>query len=337
MTRALRITTPDGSDQAVHPDVVDTVSGFAGWRYWMACTPYPFGNDRLENPVVRVSRDGVMWQPVDGAPDPLVEPPEDLRRHWSDTDLTLHQGRLHLVFRGCERGSRDSEFLSISSTNGRDWSSPRLVWSGSDGVSPALLVDDSGWVMWHIRCRSDSPAEPVRLVVHKGLALGEWDEQHEEVLDIPGEVPWHLDVLRTSAGFEALVAAYPIGSNPSRCSVFHLVSTDGLSFLLSRREPVLRPSWLTWHNRMVYRSTFVKEPGGRYRIWYSGASWGMRCGIGLAEGELHSLRHHAGSAEQAPSAARWREDVTGWVSYVAQHRLPAPVRALLRRVLGRSG
>jgi hypothetical protein len=334
---ALAVSTPDGSNQAVHPDVVDTVDGFAGWRYWMACTPYPFGDDRLENPVVRVSRDGIAWELPEGAPDPLLDAPQDSQRHWSDTDLTLRDGRLHLVFRGCERGSRESEFLAIVSEDGRHWSAPRTVWSGTDGVSPALLADDAGWWMWHIRCSPRHPEVPAGLVVHRGRSLGAWDEQFERALDIPGHTPWHLDVQRTPDGFEALVAAYPSSTNPSRCSLFHLVSTDGLGFVLSQPGPVVRPSWRRWNNRMVYRSTFVRQADGRYRIWYSGASWGMRCGIGLAEGELRALRHHAGPPGAIGTLARWREDLAGLLSYVVQYRLPAPVRGLLRVALRRAG
>jgi hypothetical protein len=177
---------------------------------------------------------------------------------------------------------------------------------------------------------------PVRLVLHRARTLGQWDERYEQVLDIPGYTPWHIDVQRTEGGFEALVAAYPSRTNPSRCALFHLHSTDGLSFIPTRPNPVVTPSWRRWNNRMVYRSTFLREDGGRYRIWYSGASWGMRCGIGLAEGTLDDLRHQDGSHGAVTWAARWREDLLGLASYAVQYRLPAPLRSALRRAARRT-
>lgn len=334
MIGALRIETPDGSGQAVHPDVVDTVDGFAGHRYWMACTPYPFGRDRFENPVVRVSEDGVHWTRPDGAPDPLVDAPPDERRHWSDTDLTLHDGVLHLVFRGCERGGRDVELLVMTSVDGRTWTAPETVWSGRDAVSPALVADATGWRMWHVQCRPGDPDVPVLLVEHRGPRIGEWESTSEQVLDLGGSVPWHVDVVRTPDGLEALVAAYPEGTNPSRCSLFHLEARDDATFVATRRRPVVAPSVRRWNTRMVYRSTFTKDERGHYRIWFSGASWGMRCGIGLVEGPLDALEDVDGGWA-APAATRWREDVSGLASYVGQYKLPGPVQRGLRTVLRR--
>jgi hypothetical protein len=332
MIEALRVPTPDGSGQPVHPDVVDTVDGFAGSRFWMACTPYPFGDDRLENPVIRVSDDGVEWRPVPGAPDPLVPAPVDTSRHWSDTDLTLHAGRLHLVFRGCERGRPESEFLLMSSDDGVAWTDPVRVWSGRHGVSPALVAGENGWSMWHIECSPGDPTVPVRLVRHDGPRIGDWTDLRDCTASVPGHVLWHVDVRGTGDGFEALVAAYPEGTNPSRCRLFHLVSDDGVAFRLSTPRPVVAPSWRRWNNRMVYRSTFSHTPDEGYRIWYSGASWGMRCGIGLAEGDhLEELRFRSGPTGVG-RLQRLREDLPGVLSYVAQYRLPEPLRQALRSV-----
>ena len=46
----LTIPTFDGSGQAVHPSVIDLVqmhgvTSWAGYRYWMLMTPYPYADD----------------------------------------------------------------------------------------------------------------------------------------------------------------------------------------------------------------------------------------------------------------------------------------------------
>ena len=53
--------TYDGSNQAVHPSVIYVKDRFNGFKYWMAITPYPNGNDDYENPQILVSNDGVNF------------------------------------------------------------------------------------------------------------------------------------------------------------------------------------------------------------------------------------------------------------------------------------
>src|SRR5439155_20610297 len=53
-------TTPtyDGTGQVVEPDVIHVPRGWNGYEYWMAVTPYPCGDESLENPSILVSHDG---------------------------------------------------------------------------------------------------------------------------------------------------------------------------------------------------------------------------------------------------------------------------------------
>jgi hypothetical protein len=253
----------------------------------------------------------------------VVPAPESLSRHWSDTDLVLHEGRLHLLFRGCERGGGSSEFLLSTSADGVSWSEPVEVWFGGDGaVSPSLVHEDGTWSLWHIECAAPKGATASVLVRHSSTDLRSWSAAEPCSLDIPGH----------DGGYEALVSAFPAGSNPSRCQLFHVVSADGVTFELSSARPVIAPSMRRWSNRMVYRSTFDKAANGTYRIWYSGASWGMRCGIGYAEGPLDALRFVDGPRATGVKV-RLREDLRGWADHVAQHKLPAPVKKLIRSVL----
>jgi hypothetical protein len=50
------IPTYGGSRQVVHPDVVYFQRRWHGYKYWMAVTPYPFGDDHRENPSVALLR-----------------------------------------------------------------------------------------------------------------------------------------------------------------------------------------------------------------------------------------------------------------------------------------
>lgn len=327
--RSLSIATPDGSGQTFHPDIVDAGSGFGGHRYWLACTPYPFGNDRLENPILRVSEDGTHWSVPAGVSDPLVETPDDPSRHWSDTDLVLHDDTLFLLFRGCASDSSEAQLLLMTSTDGVQWSTPAVIRTGAYLLSPAVVHEPRGWSMWHVWCDGASS----RLLRQHADSPFDWDGPQPCTLRIPGHVAWHIDVITVAAGYEALICAFPVGTDSSRCRLFHARSADGITFILSNPKPVLKPRLLGWPNRLVYRSTFLRRDDGTYRIWYSAASWGMRCGIGLVEGPLDRLRPVTAGTQRPRLTVR--EDVVGWATYVGLHRTPAWLRTGIRRVLRR--
>jgi hypothetical protein len=330
----LRISTPDGSGQPVHPDVVDTVSGFAGHRYWMACTPYPFGDDRLENPIIRVSPDGVHWEPVAGAPDPLVPTPEAADHHWSDTDVVIHDGLLHTVFRGCRRGDPHTELFVTRSADGVTWTDPEMFWEGHRAVSPALVREPHGWSMWHIEADSRWLGEPDLLVRHRGPTLQGLTAREVCRLEIPGHVLWHVDVIATDLGFEALVAAYPRRANASRCRLFHAVSADGVSFTLTQRAPVLRPRPGRWDGKVIYRSTFTKDAEGTYRVWFAAGSWSRVWGIGYAVGPLSRLTRVEVEGATGSGRPALAGELRGAVAYLGQYRLPGPVKQAVRAVAG---
>lgn len=326
----LCIPTPDGSGQAVHPDVLHVPSGFLGYEYWMACTPYPFAADRLENPIVRVSHDGVHWTSFPGAPDPLVEAPSNGAWHHADTDIVLHRGRLYVFYISTNRERAETVFSFIASVDGVHWSEPKEIYRGTWGVSPSVVVDDQeGWSMWYVFRDSLSRAQHSIVYRRRGSSATSLGPAQVCELQVPRHVVWHLDVICTEHRIEALVTAFPRGTDPSRSRLFHAVSEDGHMFRLTTGKPLIRPSWFGWDNRMVYRSSFVKRVDGTYRIWYSAASWGMRCGIGLVEGALDRLRQVSVEGSQLSQSRRWSEDALGLMKYSAYRVLPAPAYAHL--------
>lgn len=329
---SLCVPTPDGSGQAVHPDVLHVSDGFLGYPYWMACTPYPFAQDRAENPLVRVSNDGVLWEPFPGAPDPLVAAPTDASWHHADTDLVLHQGVLYLFYISTNRHEAETTFSLITTRDGVHWTPPSVIYRDEWGVSPAAVVTESGqWQLWYVWRDSLSRAQTSRLYRRTSNDPCLLGPPQLCSLEIPGHVVWHLDVLNNTTSYEALVTAFPAGTDPSRSRLFHATSLDGIDFKLSTGQPLLKPSWFGWDNRMVYRSTFVKRCDGTYRVWYSAASWGMRCGIGLLEGQLSQLRpvHGANANNQLPRLKLLREDALGLAKYVVYRILPAQIYSLV--------
>jgi hypothetical protein len=315
----------------VHPDVVEVDRGFLGHRYLLAFTPYPAANDRLENPSLRVSDDGLHWRHLPGCPDPLVPAPLDPDHHHADPDLVLHGGRLYLYYITRSRTRPHVTFSMISTTDGRVWSAPTVLVEQEWGVSPAVVRTESGWSLYYVHADLRRGAREFMLRRRIGHGPHSFTEECSCEVTVPGHHPWHIDVIRTDAGFEALLAAFPAGTDPSRSRLFHLTSGDGVRFATSQREPVLRPSRFGWDDRMIYRSTFVQHAPDDYTVWYSAASWGMHCGIGIVRGPMHALR-----PLNAPAAA-WRQrdafakaEFGGMAKYLVLRLVPSRLLARLR-------
>jgi hypothetical protein len=309
----------------------------------MACTPYPFGADQHENPIIRVSDDGLEWKAFPGSPDPLVDAPADPRWHHADTDLVLHEGRLHVFYITTLCEGAQTVFSVTTSSDGRTWTAPTQIHRGDWGVSPAVCVDASGqWSMWYVYLDTldvEAQSSLFRRTGHSAFSLG---ESLRCQLDIPGHKLWHIDVIQTEAGYEALAAAFPSSADPSVCRLFWAASRDGVEWTLRQPEPVLRPSLAGWDNRMIYRSTFLKRADGSYRVWYSAASWGMRCGIGYVEGAMPSLRPPECKAQTNTHLFdKIREDIIGLAKFAVARLLPPSaytwLLALRRRLRARTG
>lgn len=275
----LKILTPEGSGQALHPDVLFIKEGFLNYQYWMACTPYPYGNDFYENPILRVSRNGHDWLLFPGAPDPLVTT-ESKDFHNADTDLFFLNGTLYVFYMTASRAHGSVKFSYLKTSDGVNWDKPVNVFSGKWAVSPSVSSMKNGFYMWHIERDPNIRPNVSTLYRRESNDLSQWSEKVRCQITIPDYVVWHIDVVENNKIYEALVAAYPVHLDPSVCRLFYFFSEDGLIFENKIDRVFIGPSILGWDNRMIYRSTFIKNHDGNMIIWYSAASWSFKTGIG---------------------------------------------------------
>ncbi|MHB1544408.1 MAG: hypothetical protein ACYCS1_09385 [Gammaproteobacteria bacterium] len=332
----LNIGSELGHVQHVHPDVVHIPGGFQGYQYWMVFNPYPRAQDRWENPVIRVSHDGYSWERFHNLPDPLVPAPADPDLHHADPELVYAAGKLHLVFMTARKSTGETEFFVMETRSGMDWSTPTAFHSGRWNACPTFIWTDPTWQMWMVELDTSRRYAQARIERYAGPDIFRMKIQAVCDMSIPGHVPWHLDVQKTDLGYEALVAAFPSGTDNSRTRLFHLVSANGSKFTLTGKCPLLAPSWLGWDNRMIYRSCFLKLETGQYRIWYSAASWCLRFGLGYLEGNIFRLKP---SSLCPTTRARFSADLlpslSMWLRYHARRRIPVRLRRSMSRLLTR--
>ena len=278
--------TYDGSGSTVHPDVVDfwTSHGIASWngyRFWMAHTPYYRENDKVENPSILASHDGVNWEVPPGLTNPIFPAPTDWGFN-SDTDLTYDAttDELVLVF-------RDKSFLpkGMRSKDGVHWPTtlnniPRPGPSG-EMVSPAVVKVPNGYVALAIQ-----GATP--------RTLGRWTAtapdapwgNYSVTTGIPSTA-WHFDATYHDGRILAVIDNLNIGEATKGgygedCITVASSYDEGLTWT-HNDTPILRRLKGAWDGGGMYRATLQPHENGTHmRVWYGGsgpASWR----VGLTE------------------------------------------------------
>src|SRR5215467_11448586 len=159
----LNLETSEGSGQACHPDIAYIPEGFGSqkWRYWMVCTPYPYGNDYFENPEIFASSDGLTWFVPKGLQNPVVPSPTNSGDHNSDPELVFRENELWLFYRLTLRSkvprkvADEHKIYLMKSLDGVRWSAAIEVLtenSGTQLLSPAVVHDGTQFLMWTIEC-----------------------------------------------------------------------------------------------------------------------------------------------------------------------------------------
>lgn len=155
-----------------HPSVVYHPSGWNGWKYWMAFTPYfpPTVGSEYENPHIMVSNDGITWQEPLGITNP-IDLPQALPNngYWSDTHLKIgDDGFMHVWYRGNYMDFEGIPYTRFvvhrKSRDGVNWSDATLCYSTSDPelsadnqiVSPAFIKEGSYWHVYDVIVKSQT-------------------------------------------------------------------------------------------------------------------------------------------------------------------------------------
>jgi hypothetical protein len=281
----IEFDTYENSRQVVHPSAVSFPSAWNGRRFWLALTPYPNSDTRVENPSLFSSESGDDWTVPSGVTNPVAK---TSRGYLSDPDLTYDPAtnELRLYYRevvesrrGHKRPRHQADIVYLTRSNdGTRWSAPAAIVSdiGRFVVSPAVARGPAGdWQMWAVDAgRSGCNARETRILLRRSSDGISWTVPTTISFFQPGFTPWHLDVqfVPQLNAYWALVAAYPRGSACTASSLFLATSVDGVNWT-TYASPVLARGALPQFSANVYRSTFAFEPDGRaLTLWLTGAT-----------------------------------------------------------------
>lgn len=264
----LVVPTYDGSNQTVHPSVIDFGSNWNGYRFWMAHTPYPNSNDDYENPSIVASSDGATWVEPAGITNPFVPWPGGSAYN-ADPDLVYDgTSTLHCFHIG------SGDIKVISSTDGVTWGSTVAPFTTSNlALSPTVIKDGSTYKAWYVM---PSQAVPVKYRSSSSPTSG-WSAETGVTMPPPsGRRIWHLEVKKHDGTFLGLICT-DNGTN-GQAALLHLgASTDGLTWTVG--DAVLSPVSGRWDSGLIYRAS-MRVDGTDADVWYSAKSSGGQWKIG---------------------------------------------------------
>ncbi|MBR4436580.1 MAG: hypothetical protein IKZ79_06710 [Spirochaetia bacterium] len=201
----LDIPTYDGSGQAVHPSLLvqdDKTAGgnpvADGPQFVLAFTPYTDTDDRVENPSVVISDDGLNFREEKPGLNPLVPAPE--KDHNDDPDLFYSNGKYGLLYLETKRPEKQSLIL-LESADRIHWEKHIIheerfdQGSGCFMLSPKYIEKDGLSYLFYVN-RDATGGYQIEYVTGKDVYSLDFADRKAVTVSGLKELPWHLDIIR---------------------------------------------------------------------------------------------------------------------------------------------
>ena len=288
----LKLISAYNDNDAFHPKVYNFKNKWNGYKYWMAFSPYPRGNDGKENPHIKVSNDLINWTEPKGFKNPLEGAPSNHRlgvTYNSDPHLAYNYDTdtLECYYRYVNDAKDEVIIYRLTTKDGVNWTKKEEILkskrSKKDYLSPAIIYEDGIYKIWSV--------DKDRKVKYMESKDG-YRYSNERTINLKYQLStlknWHLDVIKTDKGYEMIVVAYTSWEDRLSMNLYYFKSKDNINY--TDGIVILRPSVNSWDNRGIYRSSLIYE-NDTYYLYYSAMSRTMERGIGLSYGkEIDNLK-----------------------------------------------
>lgn len=266
--KAINICTYDGCNQVVHPDVI--VGNYHGRKvYFMAVTPYPFGDPRYENPCVYYSGDGETWEGLPGVQNPIAYPQRGKHNHLSDAEIFIPRGddgELWVYYREStfeESGNYDNIYRKKINLEDNCSNTELLCKFPADGIiSPSMIKDGDLYQTFFVRRAKNEHTELVRVITKDGTLNGKIEKVTIKNEPLEKKV-WHIDVVRSERRRQRLHAmiTYANGIGGAEARLYYAMSCDnGETFEIMREVDFNSENAKPFNS--VYRSCLVRNKSG---------------------------------------------------------------------------
>lgn len=317
----------DESGQAMHPSVIDFKTEFekdswAGYRYWMAMTPYTNHNDGEEDPNLLASIDGINWVVPAGIINPLDKVLKE-KGYNADTEMIYNTdtNELYIYYRTYYSNLRKLELRLIKVTEEMKYSKPIILISLDDynqieDKFRSLCIYRESSTKWHMWGNGGNVVGSKKLTFwysfsDNGIDWGEFKQVLNKDNSDPflslGYENWHSSCKPYSHNSTVYFLSYcrplffVLGfSVKTKSVIFEHYKNSGLLLLaecdissplllnISTTRPILTKGLKrSWDGFGLYRSTFtIDRYNGKIRInvWYSGEDKSRSYHIGYTSG-----------------------------------------------------
>lgn len=154
--------------------------------------------------------------------------------------------------------------------DGVHWSNSEEMLSGElykyDFLSPAIIYENGTYKMWAINQNTGHSLD-----YRESKNGKDWGKLRQIKITYKDKelANWHLDVIHTAKGYEALISAYyPKENDRTHMDLYYSYSQDNINYTTA--EKIFSPSSSSnaFDNRGLYRSSFLYA-NGRYYMFYS--------------------------------------------------------------------
>lgn len=273
------------NNQGYHPKVLSFNSLWNGYKYWIAYTPYPHGDETKENPFINASNDLIHWKSPKELKNPLDIPLISNIDHYnSDTHLLYNNNtnELTIVWRYVNLQDNQVSIYFKKSKDGINWSEKEIFIKSNnrteqDYVSPCINYENGIYRMWYVHRKKIFYLEKngEKITEPKLLNIN-YDNNY---------YTWHIDIIYNEEKklYELITCAYIDINDRSAMPLFYLSSRDNI--IWSKPIIILKPAinTLKFDSQGLYRSSLLYE-NGTYYLFYSAHDKYKNTGIGLMYG-----------------------------------------------------
>lgn len=308
-----------GLDQPTHPNVISFDVPWHGYRFYMAYTPYPYGNGFEENPCVAASNDLIHWEKPSDLINPIATSEELACDELKDSHLLYREDldRLEMWYLGRIHGTLAEgsplRCLRKVSADGRTWSDYEIMYtfSGFNLVSQSVIYDGA-YRFWGIR----HTKEDTGLYFMCSEDGVQWSGLTKcDVPDAALTDMWHGTVIFAEGQYHFVWVGH---SGKHRNQIYYANSYDGCSFTVASVivdndagwDYLYRPC-LLWERNRWYCYYGAIRCDGKWLISMSGGeSLNHLTGITPADlGEIHQPAEALVASSAKLRAKRYAKDI----------------------------
>ncbi len=277
----------DGKNQTTHPSVIDFDSTWNSYKYWLAYTPYPYGNGGEENPSLAVSNNLIDWHTPTNLINPIANNEEVNCDELKDSHIVYRpdSNRIEMWYMGrlnsTIKSGGDLLLFRKYSYDGAQWSNYEIMRIMNGTTSPSIIFEDGKYKLWSIVASTNDSTADGGLLYAESYDGFNWSNYCDcRFADSNNLSIWHGSVSKSDEGFHFVWIEDSGNSNVIK----YAFSKDGINF--STPEVVVQKA-AGW--RAFYRPHIIKDQTG-YNLFYGVITYENEWHIALSQGtNIHSL------------------------------------------------